>query len=102
MPWRDAVDLTGYHVALGSIIMLDVQCARDGVSDVFDLAAVGAGDGLDAFRPAPTGLEGVAPDLTSSDVDEIHRRLVRRTGLVRRGKVPVLKTSHAALLSRYQ
>jgi hypothetical protein len=55
MPRSDPVDLTGHHVALGAVFVLDMQCARDGVSDVFDLAAVGPGDRLDALRPPPTG-----------------------------------------------
>jgi hypothetical protein len=98
MPRSNPVDLTGQHVALGAVGVLDVQFAGNGISDVFDLAAVGAGDWLDALRPAPTGLERVAPDLPAGKVDEVDRRLVRRAGLVGRGKVSVLQTGPVALL----
>ena len=49
----------------------DVENATDLVLEVRRFAEIGASDGLDVLRPAPSGLEGEASDLTPTDGQEI-------------------------------
>ena len=72
----DSVNVAGGEVCFVSVLVLYVQGPRYHVADVLDLTAVGFDNGLYAFGPAPTGLEGVAPDLATRELDELHRRLV--------------------------
>src|SRR5437764_2428158 len=54
----DHIRIARANLELGAVVVLDVQLARLSDADVPRLAAVGAGDGLDALRPLPAGLEG--------------------------------------------
>lgn len=75
-PFSDSVNVAGGEVSFGSVLVLYVQGARYHVADVLDLTAVGLDDRLYAFGPAPTGLEGVAPNLATRELDELYYRLV--------------------------
>src|SRR3954454_16069849 len=54
----DDVRVAGADLELGAVVVLDAELAGLDDADVVHLAAVGAGDGLDAFRPPPPRLEG--------------------------------------------
>jgi hypothetical protein len=70
-----------------------------GNADVASLAALGSGDGLDAFRPPPPRLEREPRGGRRADAHHIHLRLVRRPRLIRRIEVACLHTGHGSLLS---
>ena len=49
MSWGYPVDFTRLQVRFAAILVLDVQSARDYISDVLDLAALSVNDRLDAL-----------------------------------------------------
>src|SRR4051812_19776204 len=53
----DDVGLARTDLHLGAVVVLDRQPPGLDDADMAGLAALGAGDGLDAVRPAPPGLE---------------------------------------------
>src|SRR6478672_3337101 len=63
MAGSDSIDHAGLDVLLASIIVNDAKTSRNAVADVRYLTAVRLHHWLDAFRPAPAGGKGVAPDL---------------------------------------
>src|SRR4029453_11110216 len=84
----DDVGVARTGVALGAVLVDHVDGARDDHAHVVGLAVVGAGDGLDALRPLPAGLERDPGRLDAVEVDDRDRRLVGRADLV--GRVEAL------------
>jgi hypothetical protein len=63
------------------------------------LAALGLRDGLDVVRPAPPRLEDEAPDLGSSDVEDLGSAVRELARLIRTLEALVLCVVHLLLLS---
>ena len=95
----DDVRVARADLDLGSVLVLDGYPAGVGDADVAGLAALGSGDGLDAFRPPPPRLEREPRGGRGADAHHIHLRLVGRPRLVRRIEVGGLHTGHGSLLS---
>jgi len=53
----DAISLTRRQRDLRAVLVFHAQMARSHVSNMVGLAGFGAGNRLDALRPAPAGLE---------------------------------------------
>ena len=72
-------------LTLAAVIHDDVHAPRYDIAEVSGLASVGAGDRLNVFRPAPTGLEHTAADRPRGEVDDVRRTLVvcKRPHLIR-------------------
>jgi hypothetical protein len=83
---------------LGSVLVLDGNSAGVANADVASLAALGSGDGLDAFRPPPPRLECEPRGGRPADAHHIHLRLVGRPRLIRRIEVACFHTGHGTLL----
>src|SRR5919198_4931915 len=94
----DHVRIAGADVNRRTVVVDDVDLARNDVAEVRHLAAVGARHGLDALRPPPAGLEGEAPHLVAADPDHVDLGLLRRTALVGLVEVAGLHACHRCLL----
>jgi hypothetical protein len=68
MAGLDDVRVAPADLDLGSVLVLDDYATGLGNADVASLAALGSGDGLDAFRPPPARLEREPPDGRPADV----------------------------------
>jgi len=79
----DEVRLSGAGVGFGAVVLDHVHIARHHDADMPVLAAVGADDGLDAFRPAPARLQRHPCRLHVAELDDVDLRLVWATTLVR-------------------
>ena len=49
MAGRNAVNLAGLYIEFGPVVMLDMECARNNVTDVLHLTALGVHYRLDAL-----------------------------------------------------
>jgi hypothetical protein len=49
MSRRNAIDATSRNILLGAVVVLDMELARDDVTNVLDLTAIGTRDWLDAL-----------------------------------------------------
>jgi hypothetical protein len=68
----------------GAVLHPDRNSPRDCVPHVGDLTLVGLDDRLDAFRPAPPGLEVESPNRESLELNDLDPSLVRGANLVGR------------------
>jgi hypothetical protein len=66
----------------GAILHPDHNSPGDRVPDMGDLTLVGLDDWLDAFRPAPPGLEVESPNRESLDLNDLDPSLVQGANLV--------------------
>src|SRR3954452_20630188 len=94
----DDVHAPGAEVGLGAVLVGHVQRSGLDDADVPRLAAVGAGNRLDALGPLPARLERQAGSGRAAEPHDIHLRLLRGALLIRRIEIPGLNTSHARLL----
>jgi len=91
---REGGYVPGVAVEFTAIGHGDVKGATDLVLEMRRFAEVGAGDGLHVRRPAPSGLEGKASDLTPTDGQEVDTSMLERSGLVRCCEVLELSYCH--------
>jgi hypothetical protein len=101
MAGLDDVGVARPNVALGPVLVRDVQSPRLNDADVTYLAALGPDDGLHALRPLPTWLERVARGRGAAHPNDIYSRLVRRPGLIGCVEMSRFNTRHRALLVRF-
>ena len=83
MSWSYPINLARSHLLFTPVLVLDVKAAGNAIADVFHLTALRVNRGLDAFRPAPAGLEGVSADLPAGKVNQFHSGLLWRSAFVR-------------------
>src|SRR5687767_15722837 len=81
--WLEPVGVTGLEVALGAVVRGDVDRATHDVAEVGGLAALRAGDRLDAGRPGPSRFGGEPGDCRVTQVDDAQVGLLRSAPLVR-------------------
>ena len=68
----------------GAVLHPDRNSPGDCVPDMGDLTLVGLDDRLDAFRPAPPGLEVESPNRESLELNNLDPSLVRGANLIGR------------------
>src|SRR5262249_41574392 len=94
----DHVRLTRADVLLRPVAMGDVHRPGQDHADMVHLAALRAGDRLDALRPAPTRLQGHAGSTRPTHADYLDLRLVGAPRLVGRRQVTTSQPGHWTLL----
>src|SRR5205085_594543 len=88
----DHVDLAGGELDDGSVVVRHPHPAGLDHSDVSELTRVRTGDGLDAVRPAPAGLERQSRRGRPAEVDDVRPRLGGSPGLVGGDEITLLDT----------
>jgi hypothetical protein len=80
---RDRDHVAGTDLELGAVVHMDHLAAREHVSEVSGLAAVGPGNRSYMLRPTPTGFERNPTNHPAADVHELDLALVLKlAGLI--------------------
>jgi hypothetical protein len=75
---RHGKEIAGANLRLGAVVHGDVHSAREDVTQVVRLAAIGAGNWLHVLRPSPSRLVGGVQNCMTADVDDRSTSLVLR------------------------
>src|ERR1017187_4297966 len=99
MPARQRGDLAWTRENLRSVVHEDRQLTADVILEMRSFAAHRVGDRFHVVGPAPSGLEGVAPDFAVADLHDLGSPVREVPNLIGLCKRSVLRCVHRNRLS---